>query len=60
VAFLRAYPQLSTCPTENLEALEQLRALWHGYRIALTRLPGAPAAGVDTAEDLERVRALLR
>jgi 3-deoxy-manno-octulosonate cytidylyltransferase (CMP-KDO synthetase) len=56
--FLRLYAGLASSPLEELEALEQLRALWHGHRIcvALTRHP--PAAGVDTSEDLERVRAL--
>ena len=39
------------------EALEQLRALWHGYRIAVHVTHTAPGAGVDTPEDLERVRA---
>ena len=43
-------------PTEQAEALEQLRALWHGYRIAVLEWPDAPPAGVDTPDDLERVR----
>jgi 3-deoxy-manno-octulosonate cytidylyltransferase (CMP-KDO synthetase) len=37
--------------------LEQLRALWHGHRIIVSIARGAPAPGVDTEEDLERVRA---
>nr|HQV07789.1 3-deoxy-manno-octulosonate cytidylyltransferase [Thauera sp.] len=45
-------------PLEHWEALEQLRALWHGYRIRVLELADAPAAGVDTPQDLERVRAL--
>ena len=57
--FLRQFPQLPPAPTEALEALEQLRALWHGHRIAVHTTPHAPGAGVDTPEDLERVRALL-
>ncbi len=57
-AFLKRYATLSPSPLETLEALEQLRALWHGYRISLLTLPHAPAAGVDTPEDLARVRAL--
>ena len=57
--FLRRFPDLSPAPTEQLEALEQLRALWHGHRIAVHVTPSAPGAGVDTPEDLERVRALL-
>ena len=43
---------------EQFEALEQLRALWHGYRISVALAAVAPAAGVDTMEDLERVRRL--
>ena len=56
--FLRAFPQLSQPPLEVAEALEQLRAMWHGHRIAVHVTSGAPAPGVDTPEDLERVRAL--
>ena len=44
---------------EQAEALEQLRALWNGYRIAVHTALEAPPAGVDTLEDLERVRDLL-
>ena len=57
VDFLRRYADLAPSPLENWEALEQLRALWHGYRIRVLSVERAPAAGVDTAEDLERVRA---
>ena len=57
--FLRDFPRLSAAPTEAMEQLEQLRALWHGHRIAVHITPDAPGAGVDTPEDLERVRALL-
>ena len=56
--FLRSYPKLAQAPIETLEALEQLRALWHGYAIAVHVSPTAPGAGVDTPEDLERVRKL--
>ncbi len=56
--FLRSYAQLAPSPLERFEMLEQLRALWHGYRISLGVTPAAPAPGVDTPEDLERVRAL--
>ncbi|MDR2297324.1 MAG: 3-deoxy-manno-octulosonate cytidylyltransferase [Comamonas sp.] len=56
--FLREFPQLMPAPTEAMEQLEQLRALWHGHRIAVHVTPDAPGAGVDTPEDLERVRAL--
>lgn len=55
-AFLQAYPGLTVSPLEQIEALEQLRVLWHGYPIAVHVTPTAPAAGVDTAEDLARVR----
>ncbi|CAN7495726.1 3-deoxy-manno-octulosonate cytidylyltransferase [Pseudoduganella sp. LjRoot289] len=54
--FLQAYPQLAVSPLESIEALEQLRVLWHGYPIAVHVTDSAPAAGVDTPEDLERVR----
>ena len=57
--FLRRFPQLPAAPTEQLEALEQLRALWHGHRIAVHVTGSAPGAGVDTPADLERVRTLL-
>ncbi|MEG2048440.1 MAG: 3-deoxy-manno-octulosonate cytidylyltransferase [Comamonas sp.] len=57
--FLRQFPQLAPAPTEQVESLEQLRALWHGHQIAVHVTQNAPGAGVDTPEDLERVRALL-
>jgi len=57
--FLHAYTQLDPAPPEQAEALEQLRALWNGYRIAVHIASEAPPVGVDTPEDLERVRALL-
>lgn len=55
-AFLQEYPQLSVSPLEQLEALEQLRVLWHGVPIAVHVTPHAPVTGVDTPEDLQRVR----
>ncbi len=58
VSFLRAFSGLAPSPLEQFEALEQLRALWHGYRIAVLTTDVAPAPGVDTPEDLEHVRAL--
>lgn len=58
--FLRAFPSLPQSPLEAIEALEQLRVLWHGHRIAVVCTDSAPAPGVDTPDDLERVRALLR
>ena len=59
VGFLRRFPTLAPAPLEQLESLEQLRALWHGYRIAVHLAVHAPGPGVDTPEDLERVRQLL-
>jgi 3-deoxy-manno-octulosonate cytidylyltransferase (CMP-KDO synthetase) len=57
--FLRRYPHLPRSPLEALESLEQLRAQWHGHPIAVITLEHAPAPGVDTPADLERVRALV-
>jgi 3-deoxy-manno-octulosonate cytidylyltransferase (CMP-KDO synthetase) len=56
--FLREFPRMPPAPVESCEALEQLRALWHGHRIAVHVSDSAPGAGVDTPEDLERVRKL--
>ena len=58
VAFLKKYAQLTSSPLEVAESLEQLRVLWHGYRIAVHLASVLPPAGVDTPEDLARVRAL--
>jgi 3-deoxy-manno-octulosonate cytidylyltransferase (CMP-KDO synthetase) len=58
--FLREFPRMAQAPIEVAEALEQLRALWHGHRIAVHVTATAPGIGVDTPEDLERVRALWR
>jgi 3-deoxy-manno-octulosonate cytidylyltransferase (CMP-KDO synthetase) len=55
-AFLQTYPSLAPAPLEAVEALEQLRVLWHGFPIAVHVTGSAPAAGVDTPDDLERVR----
>lgn len=59
-AFLARYTRLKPAPIEQCEALEQLRVLWHGHRIAVAMCEAAPEPGVDTAEDLERVRASFR
>ena len=56
--FLRQFPALEPAPLEHIESLEQLRVLWHGERIAVHLSHAAPAAGVDTPADLERVRRL--
>ncbi len=58
VSYLRAYSAMERSPLEALESLEQLRALWHGHRIAVFRTLEIPLPGVDTPADLERVRAL--
>ena len=57
--FLRRFPGLSPAPLERLESLEQLRVLWHGQHIAVHVAPQRPGPGVDTPEDLARVRALM-
>lgn len=58
-AFLQRFRQLSPAPIELAEKLEQLRALWHGSRVAVMRFDSALPPGVDTPQDLERVRAML-
>ena len=57
--FLRRFPALAPAPLERTEALEQLRVLWHGERIAVHVTADAPGPGVDTPDDLARVRAAL-
>lgn len=59
VSFLNIYHQLPACPLEQVEALEQLRALYNGYKIAVMTSHNVPAAGVDTLEDLLRVRQII-
>ncbi|MEW5769360.1 MAG: 3-deoxy-manno-octulosonate cytidylyltransferase [Pseudomonadota bacterium] len=58
VGFLKAYPGLSRPALEAFESLEQLRALWHGFRIAVVASDHPSPPGVDTHEDLLKVRAL--
>jgi 3-deoxy-manno-octulosonate cytidylyltransferase (CMP-KDO synthetase) len=58
VKFLKKYKSLKPAPAESYEALEQLRALWHGYKIHVSVTDHAPI-GVDTPEDLARVEAIL-
>lgn len=57
--FLRRFPLLAQSPLEQIEALEQLRVLWHGERIAVHVSSTRPGPGVDTPEDLARVRQLV-
>ena len=54
--FLSAYARLAPSPLEGFEALEQLRALWHGYRISVAISDHLPLPGVDTPDDAERMR----
>lgn len=57
-SFLRDYGQLPPAPIEQFEALEQLRALYHGYKIGVFIAEEAPPSGVDTEQDLQAVRQL--
>jgi 3-deoxy-manno-octulosonate cytidylyltransferase (CMP-KDO synthetase) len=58
--FLRAYARMEPSPLENVERLEQLRALWHGEHIHVVEAVTHPGPGVDTEEDLKIVEQLLR
>ena len=55
VSFLKEYAQLTVSPIESIEKLEQLRVLWHGFKIHVQQAVEVPPAGIDTAEDLQRV-----
>ncbi|MBF1227616.1 MAG: 3-deoxy-manno-octulosonate cytidylyltransferase [Haemophilus parainfluenzae] len=57
--FIKQYVQWAPTQLENLEKLEQLRVLWYGERIHVELAKEVPAVGVDTAEDLEKVRSIL-
>ena len=59
VAFLMQYGSLAAAPMEKTEALEQLRALWHGFRIAVAVSATSVPPGVDTPQDLEAVRKMM-
>ena len=59
VGFLKRFPALPQAPMEQLESLEQLRALWHGHRIAVHITHHPPGIGVDTPEDLAQARRLI-
>ena len=60
VGLLHDFVKWGPCPLEKTESLEQLRAMWHGVKIHVQAAVETPPAGVDTAEDLERVRRLLQ
>lgn len=59
VAFLKQYCQMPASPLEQVEMLEQLRALYNGHKVAVLVSDITPATGVDTLEDLQRVRQIL-
>ena len=59
VAFLSRYSSFPVSPLEKAEALEQLRALWHGFRIVVSISAAEAPPGVDTPQDLEAVRKML-
>ena len=59
VEFLKKFSSLKPAPIEQAEALEQLRVLWHGYRIAVAISDAAIPPGVDTPQDLEAVRRMI-
>jgi 3-deoxy-manno-octulosonate cytidylyltransferase (CMP-KDO synthetase) len=56
--FLREFGKLEPAAIEQIEALEQLRALWHGYKIGVTITQDAPPGGVDTEADLNVARTI--
>ncbi len=58
-AFLRRFADMPACEIEQMEKLEQLRALWHGERIHVAVARELPGPGVDTPEQLARVEALI-
>ena len=59
VSFLHDFVTWGPCPLEQTECLEQLRAMWHGHRIHVEQALETPPTGIDTAEDLEKVRGLI-
>jgi 3-deoxy-manno-octulosonate cytidylyltransferase (CMP-KDO synthetase) len=59
-SFLHAFGKLAPAPIEQIEALEQLRALYHGYKIGVTITQDAPPSGVDTEQDLQTARQLFK
>ena len=59
-SFLHAFGELAPAPLEQVESLEQLRALYHGYKIGVSVIQDAPPSGVDTEQDLQSVRQLFK
>ena len=59
VGFLKSYANLQASVIEQVESLEQLRVLYHGYKISMFITPDAPATGVDTQQDLDLIRKLV-
>ena len=59
MSFLKRFSRLGISPLEKAEALEQLRVLWHGYRIAVVVSETEIPPGIDTPQDLEAVRRML-
>ena len=57
--FIKHYVQWQPTALEHIEKLEQLRVLWNGEKIHVELAKDVPAVGVDTAEDLEKVRLIL-
>jgi len=57
--FLGKFSSMKPGPLEQTEALEQLRVLWHGYRIAVAISDAVVPPGVDTPQDLEAVRKMM-
>jgi 3-deoxy-manno-octulosonate cytidylyltransferase (CMP-KDO synthetase) len=57
-SFLRDFGKLTPTPLEQIESLEQLRALYYGYKIGVTKTDQAPPSGVDTEQDLQVARRL--
>lgn len=58
-AYLAQHASLAPAPAERAESLEQLRALWHGYRIVVAVSAAESPPGVDTPQDLDAVRRML-
>ena len=60
VSFLQQYAALDVSPLEKIEKLEQLRVLWHGFKIDVQQAIVIPPAGIDTPDDLRRVITYLK